>query len=388
MQNLLFPVIIMEATETSLNNLSYNEIVFPRLGIDIHLNSTAFTIFGIDVQWYGLIITLGLLLAMIYAFTQMKQYGIDPDRAIDAIIGGIVGGVVGARLYYVLLEWDHYAGDWKSIFNLRQGGLAIYGGLIGSVLVGCLVAKLRKVPILPLLDICGIGFLLGQGIGRWGNFFNQEAFGKNTDSLFGMSGGRIQNWISDQNGYLNTNFYLHFGEELSPDRPVHPCFLYESIWCLVGFVLLALFAKKIRKFDGQIFLTYIAWYGLGRFFIEGLRVDSLVIGNVRVSQALAAICVIVSVILQIVFLSRVKRMGGEYQLYKDTQAAKDALTAYEARNQKSVKEINAAEETESDADSESAAQSETDDAEEADTPAKEAEPVEKTESTASEPEEE
>ena len=388
MQNLLFPVIIMEATETSLNNLSYNEIVFPRLGIDIHLNSTAFTIFGIDVQWYGLIITLGLLLAMIYAFTQMKQYGIDPDRAIDAIIGGIVGGVVGARLYYVLLEWDHYAGDWKSIFNLRQGGLAIYGGLIGSVLVGCLVAKLRKVPILPLLDICGIGFLLGQGIGRWGNFFNQEAFGKNTDSLFGMSGGRIQNWISDQNGYLNTNFYLHFGEELSPDRPVHPCFLYESIWCLVGFVLLALFAKKIRKFDGQIFLTYIAWYGLGRFFIEGLRVDSLVIGNVRVSQALAAICVIVSVILQIVFLSRVKRMGGEYQLYKDTQAAKDALTAYEARNQKSVKEINAAEETESDADSESAAQSETDDAEEADTPAKEAEPVEETESTASEPEEE
>ena len=316
----------MEATETSLNNLSYNEIVFPRLGIDIHLNSTAFTIFGIDVQWYGLIITLGLLLAMIYAFTQMKQYGIDPDRAIDAIIGGIVGGVVGARLYYVLLEWDHYAGDWKSIFNLRQGGLAIYGGLIGSVLVGCLVAKLRKVPILPLLDICSIGFLLGQGIGRWGNFFNQEAFGKNTDSLFGMSGGRIQNWISDQNGYLNTNFYLHFGEELSPDRPVHPCFLYESIWCLVGFVLLALFAKKIRKFDGQIFLTYIAWYGLGRFFIEGLRVDSLVIGNVRVSQALAAVCVIVSVILQIVFLSRVKRMGGEYQLYKDTQAAKDALT--------------------------------------------------------------
>lgn len=378
----------MEATETSLNNLSYNEIVFPRLGIDIHLNSTAFTIFGIDVQWYGLIITLGLLLAMIYAFTQMKQYGIDPDRAIDAIIGGIVGGVVGARLYYVLLEWDHYAGDWKSIFNLRQGGLAIYGGLIGSVLVGCLVAKLRKVPILPLLDICSIGFLLGQGIGRWGNFFNQEAFGKNTDSLFGMSGGRIQNWISDQNGYLNTNFYLHFGEELSPDRPVHPCFLYESIWCLVGFVLLALFAKKIRKFDGQIFLTYIAWYGLGRFFIEGLRVDSLVIGNVRVSQALAAVCVIVSVILQIVFLSRVKRMGGEYQLYKATQAAKDALAAYEARNQKSVKEINVAEETESDADSEPVAQSETDAAEDAGTPAAEAEPVEETESTASEPEEE
>ncbi len=377
----------MEATETSLNNLSYNEIVFPRLGIDIHLNSTAFTIFGIDVQWYGLIITLGLLLAMIYAFTQMKQYGIDPDRAIDAIIGGIVGGVVGARLYYVLLEWDHYAGDWKSIFNLRQGGLAIYGGLIGSVLVGCLVAKLRKVPfcrcwISAPLDSC------------WGKASEDGA----TSSIRKHS-AKIQTAYSaclaaaskldfGSKRILNTNFYLHFGEELSPDRPVHPCFLYESIWCLVGFVLLALFAKKIRKFDGQIFLTYIAWYGLGRFFIEGLRVDSLVIGNVRVSQALAAVCVIVSVILQIVFLSRVKRMGGEYQLYKDTQAAKDALAAYEARNQKSVKEINVAEETESDADSEPVAQSETDAAEDAGTPAAEAEPVEETESTASEPEEE
>ena len=185
------------ATET-IGTLDYNEIVFPKLGIDLHVNSTAFSIGGLDIQWYGILITLGLVLAMIYAFTQVKKYGLNPDRVLDCIIGGIIGGVVGARAYYVLLNWSDYAGNWKSIFNIRGGGLAIYGGIIGSLLVGFLVAKIRKVKFLPLLDIVGIGFLLGQGIGRWGNFFNQEAFGCNTDSLFGMSGGRIQEWITDQ----------------------------------------------------------------------------------------------------------------------------------------------------------------------------------------------
>ena len=177
--------------------LEQNEIQFPHLGIDLHVDSTAFQIFGIDIQWYGLLITCGLLLAMIYAFHNMRSYGIHPDRAIDAIIGGIIGAIVGARAYYVILEWDNYAGDWKRIFNLRQGGLAIYGGLIGALVVGCIIAKIRKVRLLPLLDLCGAGFLLGQGIGRWGNFFNQEAFGCNTNSIFGMTGGTIQNWITN-----------------------------------------------------------------------------------------------------------------------------------------------------------------------------------------------
>lgn len=322
------------ATE-NIGTLDFNEIVFPKLGIDLHLDSTAFEIGGLSVQWYGILITLGLILAMIYAFTQVKQYGLHPDRVLDSIIGGIVGGIVGARAYYVILNWENYADNWKSIFNIREGGLAIYGGIIGGLLVGCLVAKLRKVRILPLLDIAGIGFLLGQGIGRWGNFFNQEAFGCNTDSIFGMSGGRIQEWIAYQ--YPNTSYYANFGTALDPYQPVHPCFLYESIWCLFGFALLAIFAKKIRRYDGQIFLIYIGWYGLERAIVESLRTDSLVIGNIRFSQLLAILCVVASIVLQIIFGNKVKRMGSDYHLYKDTDESKRLLK--ETRTSNADKDI-------------------------------------------------
>ena len=178
---------------TELGDLGYYEIVFPKLGIDITVNSVAFTIFGMQITWYGLIITFGMLLAMIYGFSQMKRYGIDPDRAIDAVIGGIVGGIVGARIYYVLFHWDSFSGDWKSVFNIRGGGLAIYGGVIGALLVGGLVAKLRKVKLMPMLDIVAVGFLLGQGIGRWGNFTNHEAFGTNTDSISACPAARSRN---------------------------------------------------------------------------------------------------------------------------------------------------------------------------------------------------
>lgn len=331
------------ATET-IGSLDYNEIVFPKLGIDLHLDSTAFEIGGLSIQWYGILITLGLVLALIYAFTQVKQYGLHPERFLDAVIGGIIGGIVGARTYYVLLNWDNYAGDWKSIFNLREGGLAIYGGIIGGLLVGCLVAKLRKIRILPLLDIVGIGFLLGQSIGRWGNFFNQEAFGCNTDSIFGMSGGRIQDWIT--NSYPYTSYYANFGTQLDASQPVHPCFLYESIWCLLGFVLLAIFAKKIRRYDGQIFLIYIGWYGLERAFVEGLRTDSLVIGNIRISQLLAILCVVASVVLQIVIGTKVKRMGCDYHLYKDTKESKMLLAELEQEKAVSSKKDTTALESE------------------------------------------
>ncbi len=309
-------------TET-VGTLDYNEIVFPRLGIDIHVNSTAFTIGSLSIQWYGILITLGIVLAVIYAFTQVRKYGLHPDGVLDAIIGGLIGAIVGARAYYVILNWDKYADDWKSVFYIREGGLAIYGGIIGALVVGCIVAKLRHVKILPLLDITGICFLLGQGIGRWGNFFNQEAFGSNTTSIFGMSGGRIQSWID--NSYTATSYYQNFGASLDSSLPVHPCFLYESIWCLLGFVLLAIFAKKIRRFDGQIFLMYIGWYGLERAVVESLRTDSLVVGNVRISQLIAILCVVVAVVLLIVIGSRVHRLGGDYQMYKDTIASRTMM---------------------------------------------------------------
>ena len=321
---------------TAISELKQNQVIFPKLGIDITINDTAFTLFGLEIKWYGLLITLGMLLAMIYCFSQMKKYGIDPDRAIDAVIGGIIGGLIGARAYYVIMQWEDYAGNWKSIFNIRNGGLAIYGGIIGAVIVGGLVAKLRKVKLLPLLDVASMGFLLGQGIGRWGNFTNQEAFGYNTDNIFGMSSGKIRDWIISVNSDMSSPADLI---AMNADKPVHPCFLYESVWCLLGFVLLAIFAKKIRKFDGQIFLMYLGWYGLERFFIEGLRTDSLMIGTMRVSQVLAAICFISSVILIFVMLNKVKRMGDEYVLYVDTDESKELIRQSELRGIKKQNDI-------------------------------------------------
>ncbi|MBQ3566295.1 MAG: prolipoprotein diacylglyceryl transferase, partial [Oscillospiraceae bacterium] len=169
---------------------------------------------------------------------------------------------------------------------------------------------------------------------RWGNFTNQEAFGCNTTSLFGMSSGRIQNWIA-AHGDTAT---LKAGEVMEVTKPVHPCFLYESVWCILGFVLLAVFAKKFRRFDGQIILTYAAWYGLGRFFIEGLRTDSLMIGSLRASQALAALCVVVSVTLLIVIGFKVKRMGTDYVLYCDTEESKQLIRESEEKYSKTDNE--------------------------------------------------
>ena len=228
-----------------LNNLKTNQIVFPHLNIDITIDKTAFTMFGINIQWYGIIIASGVLLAILFGLSQMKKYGLNSDRVIDCIVGGIIGGIVGARLYYVIFAWDEYKDNISSIFNIREGGLAIYGGFIGALVVGLIIAKIRDVKILPLLDIVGISFLIGQGIGRWGNFTNQEAFGSNTDLPWGMSGGTIQNRIITMIENGNT--------DITTKELVHPCFLYESIWCILGFIIIYSYSKH-RKYDGQLFL--------------------------------------------------------------------------------------------------------------------------------------
>lgn len=303
-------------------------ISFPNLGITVDPSPVAFTVMGKDIYWYGIIIAGGFLLAVLYMLYRAKTFGITQDDVLDLVLWAVPIGVICARLYYCVFYWDLYRDNPISMLYIWEGGLAIYGGIIGSLLVGFLVAKIRKVKFLPLLDIVGIGFLLGQGIGRWGNFFNQEAFGCNTDSLFGMSGGRIQEWITDQ--YPSTTYFANFGTTLDASQPVHPCFLYESLWCLLGFVLLAIFAKKIRRYDGQIFLIYICWYGAERAVVESLRTDSLVIGNVRVSQILAITCVVISIILQIAIGTKVKRMGVDYRMYKDTNESKQMLAEYEA----------------------------------------------------------
>lgn len=312
-----------------------DKVYFPNFGGEsnilkegIAIDRVAFTIPGtnISIYWYGLLIALGILLAMIYGFRKMKLVGIDPDRATDAVIGGIIGAIVGARLYYIVFNTEGM--KLTDFFKIRDGGLAIYGGIIGAILVGGIIAKLRKLKLIALLDIVAPCFLIGQCIGRWGNFFNQEAFGTNTDAPWGMMSWTTANFIAN-----------HDLIDMDQFSAVHPCFLYESIWCLIGFIGLHLYFNH-RKFDGEIFLLYIGWYGLGRFFIEGLRTDSLYIGQIRVSQLVAGTCVVAAVILIIVFRNIVSR-SGSYKFFYETELSKAQLAEYNsyADEQKEKKEL-------------------------------------------------
>lgn len=309
-----------------MTNAEWNTLSFPKLGIEIPVYSTAFTVFGIEIKWYGIMIGLGLLLAVIYCFRKMKEAGIDSDRATDAVFGGFIGAIVGARLYYVFMMWDDYKGDIKAIFSIRDGGLAIYGGLIGALLVGLTIARIRKVKLFPLLDLAGMGFLIGQTFGRWGNFFNHECFGRNTTLPWGMTSPRIEAALNSNAGSI----FNSTGVSVDPTLPVHPCFLYESLWCLIGFLILHFYYKH-RKFDGEIFAMYVFWYGLGRFFIEGLRTDSLMVGHLRISQFVAAVSVIAAFIVIIVVRSKIKQDGG-CTLYKDTEESKAILAEAERRD--------------------------------------------------------
>ena len=312
----------MKEVETIVDQ---TEISFPKLGWVFHIKRTAFTVFGLDIQWYGILITIGLLLALLYCFSKMKRFGIDSDRALDVAIVGIIGGLVGARLYYVAFRWDEYKGNLKEIFNTRGGGLAIYGGIIGALLFGLIACKIRKVKMLPMLDVTVLGFLIGQGIGRWGNFVNQEAFGTNTNSILGMTGGLIQSRIRRETSFLDGEMLAH-GLDVSEKYMVHPCFLYESLWCILGFFLLSWYSKH-RKYDGQLLLMYLTWYGAERFVVEGLRTDSLYVGssNLRVSQLLSAIVCIASVVIQIVIFAKRRRDPEAFVLYASTEESRKLI---------------------------------------------------------------
>lgn len=295
-----------------------NNIVFPGLGIDITPDNEAFSLFGLSIKWYGVLIAFGMLLAMIYCFKRTKAFGIDGDRLTDTVFAGLIGAVIGARLYYVVLHAESFH-DIRDVFAIRDGGLAIYGGILGALLFGCITAKIRKLRILPTLDLASMGFLIGQAVGRWGNFFNQEAFGCNTTLPWGMSGGKIQQYLLNHQASLAAQ-----GMDINPYLPVHPCFLYESIWCAIGFLILCLYHKH-RRFDGEVFCMYVLWYGTGRFFIEGLRTDSLYIGSVRASQMLALISAAAALVIIIAMRIRVKKKGTV--LYCDTDESKAILEA-------------------------------------------------------------
>ena len=301
-----------------------DKVYFPNFGNTdnilregISIDRVAFTIPGINftVYWYGLLIGIGMLLAIVYGYKKMRPCGIDPDRATDSVISGIIGAILGARLYYIVFNTEGMS--ITDFFKIRDGGLAIYGGIIGAILVGGIVTKLRGLRLSAMLDVTAPCFLIGQCIGRWGNFFNQEAFGANTDKPWGMLSWKTASFVSDHYDTLT---------DVDAFKPIHPCFLYESMWCLLGFILLHLYFKH-RKFDGEIFIMYAGWYGLGRFFIEGLRTDSLYLGQVRVSQLVAGTCVVASIILWIIFRSATKR-SGSYKFFYETEVSKTQLAEY------------------------------------------------------------
>lgn len=308
-------------------------LTFPNLGIELNFSRVAFSIGSINIYWYAICIGLGFILAVIYCFRRAKKFGVDIDRLIDVVIGGFVGGIIGARAMYVITSWDQFAGDPISVFYIWNGGLAIYGGIIGGVLVGVLIARWRKLDWRPVLDIAGLGFLIGQGIGRWGNFFNVEVFGGNTNLPWGMSGTNIVNYLTNHQTELEA-----MGMSIDPNMPVHPTFLYESLWCILGFVLLHFFSKH-RKFDGEVFLLYCAWYGFERFFIEGIRTDSLLVGEVRISQLIAGVSCIVALALWFVLRNRVRQNPDSMPLYVTTAQSQEILEiGYAEYRKKEIKE--------------------------------------------------
>lgn len=278
-------------------------ISFPHLNLQFSVNPVAFTLFGFSVRWYGILIALAFLLAFCYFISRSKQFGIDPDKFSDIVIFALLGGVIGARAYYVIFSGDGIGSFFKFAEGEGLRGLAIYGGLIGGVLIGAIACKIRHVRVLPALDLASIGFLIGQAIGRWGNFFNMEAFGSNTDLPWGMTSSTISSYLSLHREELN-----ELGVAVTPSAPVHPTFLYESLWCLLGFILLHFLSKK-RRYDGEVFLWYSAWYGLGRTLIEGLRTDSLMLGRIRVSQLLAALLTLAALTILLVIRFRIRKSG-------------------------------------------------------------------------------
>ena len=267
-----------------------HQVQFPNLGLTFNVDPVAIRLGSFEIYWYGILIGIGFLLAVLYAFKSCDKMNISKDHLSDAVIGGLIGGVIGARLYYVAFyPGSKYLDNPVEIFAVHEGGLGIYGGIIGGLLVGALIAKWRKMSVMAVLDVACIGFFIGQSIGRWGNFVNQEAFGSATTLPWGM--------------YSDVTAREVIGN-------VHPCFLYESLLCLLGFILLHVFTRKFRQYDGQTFLLYIVWYGVSRFFIEGLRTDSLLLPGVdlRVSQVVAGASVVVAVILLVLGAVFVKKL--------------------------------------------------------------------------------
>lgn len=268
----------------------HTEISFPNLGIYLKNVGKSIDLFGIEIAYYGIIIGTAILLGFWIAAREAKRTGQNPENYLDMGIIGVIAGIVGARLYYVIFSWDMYKDNLLDIFNLREGGLAIYGGVIAAVISVLVLAKVKHLSAPQIFDTIDMALLNGQMLGRWGNFFNREAFGGYTDSLFAMRLPLDAVRSSDVTEQMRRHIERIDGVSYIQ---VHPTFLYESLWCMV--LLIILFAyRKHKKYEGELFLMYLFGYGLGRFWIEGLRTDQLLLPGVgiAVSQLLAGAIVV------------------------------------------------------------------------------------------------
>jgi phosphatidylglycerol---prolipoprotein diacylglyceryl transferase len=284
--------------------MNVGDIAFPHLHIYLQNVPKTFSVFGFQIAFYGLIIGIGVMLGVLMAVHEAKVSGQNPDIYWDFAIYAIIFSILGARIYYVVFAWDTYKDNLLSVFNIRGGGLAIYGAVIGAFLTAGIYCYIKKVSFLQLCDTGVMGLILGQIIGRWGNFMNREAFGEYTDSLLAMRlpVEAVRPWdISESisaNMAAGTNYIQ-----------VHPTFLYESLWNLLILGLLLLY-RKHKKFQGEVTLLYLGGYGLGRCWIEGLRTDQLLIPHtqVAVSQVLAGVLVVFAIVAEAVVRFRMKKL--------------------------------------------------------------------------------
>ena len=281
------------------------DIWFEKLGIALEDVQKSFKIFGFDIFFYGVVIAIAVLAGLFVATRVAKKTGQNPERYMELVIFAIIVGIIGARLYYVVFAWDDFKDDLLQVFNLRGGGLAIYGAVIAGGLTAWVYSRKKKLDPLLVLDTAGCGLITGQMLGRWSNFINMEAFGRYTEGFTAM---RL-NIAKVNPSMISTEHLAHRITENGVEYiQVHPTFLYESLWSLMVLIILLLFTKR-KKFNGQIFLMYLIGYGCGRFWIEGLRTDQLKIGNtgIAVSQLLSAVIVAVSLVLFVLLWKKQQR---------------------------------------------------------------------------------
>lgn len=270
-----------------------NAINFPNLGIYLDNVGKNFSVFGFEIAYYGVLVVIGMMLGVWIMNREAKRLGEDTDKYFDIGIILLIAGVIGARIFYVIFAWDHYKNNLLSIFNLREGGLAIYGGIIGAMVAVYIYSRVQKISFPRILDCIAPGLLIGQVIGRWGNFFNREVFGGYTDNIFAM---QLPVSAVREQGEITQQMWEHVQNiDGTAFVQVHPTFLYEGLWNLGVFVLLWLY-RRHKKFDGEIFLLYLIGYGIGRFWIEGVRTDQLLIPgtNLPVSQVISVAFIVIA----------------------------------------------------------------------------------------------